>query len=180
MLVAMAEQPRKPLRGRTVRCGKNRQNLTCFYSIPEQFSHCCCLAKYGGLFSQCLLHDIILSTSSPLTHFLSLHGFQYWGYGVLHPHKRCTRSCQSVETAQEGFVQLEHYQDAVKVVNPHSKIDSTSFTVPSSHSPPHCSPSPRSRSGGWFSGWSWESTFTVGCCARAVCTLCRNTPEAAA
>ena len=44
-----------------------------------------------------------------------------------------------VESALEGFVHLEYYQDVVEV-NGHSKIDSISFAIPSSYSPCHVHP----------------------------------------
>ena len=124
---------------------------------------CCRLAKCSDTFSQCRLQDIIISTSSPLTHFHVVHEsvlgdrvFYTCSNGVGVP-------AQVVETSRECFAQLEYYQDAVKVENGHPI--SISFAIPSSHSPPLYSPSPRSRSGGWFSGWSWESYLTIGCYA---------------
>ena len=40
--------------------------------------------------------------------------------------------------APEGSIHLEYFQDAVKVVNWHCKVESISFAIPSADSPPQC------------------------------------------
>ena len=88
-----------------------------------------------------MLQDIIFSTSS----FFSFSMDLSIGNGIFYTHSNGVRvPARVVETALEGFMHLEYYQDAVKVVNQHSKINSISSTIPSSNSPPHCSPSPQS------------------------------------
>ena len=82
---------------------------------------------------------------------------------------RCARAVRNVgvrvparvvETARGGFVHLVCHQDAMKVV--------ISLAILYSDSPPHCSPSPRSRSRVWLTGSLRESQLTIGRCACAV------------
>ena len=47
-----------------------------------------------------------------------------------------------VGTAEDGLLHLEYYQDGVRVVNWQCKMESISFAIPSSDSPPDCPPSP--------------------------------------
>ena len=60
----------------------------------------------------------------------------------------CTRSnglqppATMVGTAEDGLLHLEYYQGGLRVVNRQCKMESISFAIPSSDSPPHCPPSP--------------------------------------
>ena len=47
-----------------------------------------------------------------------------------------------VGTGEDGLLHLEYYQDGLRVVNRQCKMESISFAIPSSHSPPNCPPSP--------------------------------------
>ena len=47
-----------------------------------------------------------------------------------------------VGMAKDGLLHLEYYQDGLRVVNRQCKMESISFAIPSSHSPPDCPPSP--------------------------------------
>ena len=47
-----------------------------------------------------------------------------------------------VGTVEDGLLHLECYQDGLRVVNLQCKMESISFAIPSSHSPPDCPPSP--------------------------------------
>ena len=47
-----------------------------------------------------------------------------------------------VGMAEDGLLHLEYYQDGLRVVNRQCKMESISFAIPSSHSPPDCPPSP--------------------------------------
>ena len=47
-----------------------------------------------------------------------------------------------VGTVEDGLLYLEYYQDGLRVVNRQCKMESISFAIPSSDSPPHCPPSP--------------------------------------
>ena len=47
-----------------------------------------------------------------------------------------------VGTAEDGLLHLEYYQDGLRVVNRQCKMESISFAIPSSDSPPDCPPSP--------------------------------------
>ena len=47
-----------------------------------------------------------------------------------------------VGTAEDGLLHLEYYQDGLRVVNWRCKMESISFAIPSSDSPPDCPPSP--------------------------------------
>ena len=47
-----------------------------------------------------------------------------------------------VGTAEDGLLHLEYYQDGWRVVHRQCKMESISFAIPSSHSPPDCPPSP--------------------------------------
>ena len=49
-----------------------------------------------------------------------------------------------VGMAGDGFIHLEYYQDALRVVNRQCKMESISFAIPSTSSPPHCTPPPPS------------------------------------
>ena len=49
-----------------------------------------------------------------------------------------------VGTAKDGLSHLEYYQDALKGVKRQCEMESTSFAIPRSDSPPHCPPSPPS------------------------------------
>ena len=54
-----------------------------------------------------------------------------------------------VGMAEDGLLHLEYYQDGLRVVNRHCKMESTSFAIPSSDSPPDCrclSPLPNTQS----------------------------------
>ena len=46
-----------------------------------------------------------------------------------------------VGTAEDGLVHLKYYEDGLIVVNRQCKMESISFVIPSSDSPPDCSPS---------------------------------------
>ena len=46
-----------------------------------------------------------------------------------------------VGTAEDGLLHLERYQDGLRVVNRQYKMESISFAIPSSDSPPDCPPS---------------------------------------
>ena len=45
-----------------------------------------------------------------------------------------------VGMAEDGLLHLEYYQDGLRVVNRQCKMESISFAIPSSHSPPDCPP----------------------------------------
>ena len=45
-------------------------------------------------------------------------------------------------TAEDGLLHLEYSQDGLRVVNRQCKMESISFAIPSSDSPPDCPPSP--------------------------------------
>ena len=47
-----------------------------------------------------------------------------------------------VGTAEDGLLHVEYYQDGLRVVNMQCKMESISFAIPSSDSPPDCPPSP--------------------------------------
>ena len=47
-----------------------------------------------------------------------------------------------VGTVEDGLLHFEYYQDGVRVVNRQCYMESISFAIPSSDSPPHCPPSP--------------------------------------
>ena len=47
-----------------------------------------------------------------------------------------------VGTAEDGLLHLECYQDGLRVVNRQCKMESISFAIPTSNSPPNCPPSP--------------------------------------
>ena len=47
-----------------------------------------------------------------------------------------------VGTVEDGLLHLECYQDGLRVVNLQCKMESISFTIPSSDSPPDGPPSP--------------------------------------
>ena len=47
-----------------------------------------------------------------------------------------------VGTAEDGLLHLQYYQDGLRVVSRRCKMESISFAIPSSDSPPDCSPSP--------------------------------------
>ena len=47
-----------------------------------------------------------------------------------------------VGTVEDGLLHLECYQDGLRVVNLQCKMESISFAIPSSDSPPDCPPSP--------------------------------------
>ena len=47
-----------------------------------------------------------------------------------------------VGTAEDGLLHLEYYQDGLRVVNRQCKMESISFAIPSSDSPPDYPPSP--------------------------------------
>ena len=69
-----------------------------------------------------------------------------------------------IETAPEGFVHLEYYQGAVKVLNRRSKVDSISFAIPSPLS--------------LISIWRFSKVVTeklAFCCA--LCLRCTHTPQ---
>ena len=54
-----------------------------------------------------------------------------------------------VGTAEDGPLHLEYYQDGLRVVNRQCKMESISFAIPSSDSPPNCrclSPLPNTQS----------------------------------
>ena len=47
-----------------------------------------------------------------------------------------------VGMAEDRLLHLEYYQDGLRVVNQQCKMESISFAIPSSDSPPHFPPSP--------------------------------------
>ena len=47
-----------------------------------------------------------------------------------------------VGTAEDGLLHLEYYLDGLRMVNRQCEIESISFAIPSSDSPPDCPPSP--------------------------------------
>ena len=47
-----------------------------------------------------------------------------------------------VGTVEDGLLHLECYQDGLRVVNLQCTMESISFAIPSSDSPPDCPPSP--------------------------------------
>ena len=47
-----------------------------------------------------------------------------------------------VGTAEDRLLHLKYYQDGLRVVNGQCKMESISFAIPSSDSPPDCPPSP--------------------------------------
>ena len=47
-----------------------------------------------------------------------------------------------VGTVEDGLLHLEYYQDGFRVMNRQCKMESISFAIPSSDSPPGCPPSP--------------------------------------
>ena len=150
-------------RGRTVRCAHAVRKVGYFRPVfldtAALLRNCCCLAKYGDTLSQCLPYCCKTSYCRPhiLRPTFSFSMDLSIGDTVFYTRSNGVQvRARVVETAPEGFVHLEYYH-AVTSVNGHSKIESIFFVIPSSDSPPHYSPSFRSRSGGWFSGWSRES-----------------------
>uniref|UniRef100_A0A7S4FP64 Uncharacterized protein n=1 Tax=Eutreptiella gymnastica TaxID=73025 RepID=A0A7S4FP64_9EUGL len=84
-----------------------------FSSILQRFlNHCCCLAKYGDAFSQCLLQ---CRTSYFPPHLLA-HTFSFSmdlsiGDRMFYTRSNSVRvsATDCTETAREGFVYLEYY-----------------------------------------------------------------------
>ena len=94
---------------------------------------------YGDTLSGCLLRDIILPSSFLRPTFsidLSI------GDRVFYTRSNGLRAPATVVgTAKDGLLHLEYYQDGLRVVNRQCKMESISFAIPSSDSPPHCPPS---------------------------------------
>ena len=73
-------------------------------------------------------------------HFL--HGSPYWDRVFYTRSDGLRPPATVVGTAEDGLLHLECYQDGLRVVNRQRKLDSSSFAILSSDSPPHCPPSP--------------------------------------
>ena len=89
-----------------------------------------------------MLRDII-----PPSSFLRHMDFMDFGLGdwVFYTRSNGVRVLATVVgMAGDGHIHLRYYQDALKVVNRQCKMESISFAIPSSSSPPHCPPSPPS------------------------------------
>ena len=65
------------------------------------------------------------------------------GDRVFYTRSNGLRPCATVVgTAEDGLLHLEYYQDGLRVVDRQCKMESISFAIPSSDSPPDCPPSP--------------------------------------
>ena len=71
-----------------------------------------------------------------------------------------------VGTAEDGLLHLEYYQDGLRAVNRQCKMESISFAIPSSDSPPDCrclSPLPNTQSSSPLKGpWSFTMPQELG------------------